>query len=76
MSPTQPAATRAKVWLLWDCTDLVAAFTREPEARQARADLQHRTRCEYGPNPDLLASITLTTAHLQTARPVTGRQRP
>jgi len=70
--PVDPSA----VWLLWDCTDLVAAFTSEADALEARADLEHRVRCEYGPDDDLLAGITLTTACLQTAHPLTGRHRP
>jgi hypothetical protein len=77
MSRGQPVpADQTAVWLLWDCTDLVAAFTSEADAIQARADLQHRVRCEYGPGDDLQAGITLTTAWLQTAHPRTGRHRP
>lgn len=54
-----PAAAQ-RVWLVCDCEDLVACCNTEDEAVEARADLQHRLDCDYGPDPDLRESITIT----------------
>lgn len=56
---TSPAAAE-RVWLVRDCEDLVACCDTEDEAVEARADLQHRRDCDYGPDPDLRESITIT----------------
>lgn len=62
-APTPVSADRQPVWLLWDCADLVAVFDTEADAYEARADLQHRLLCDYGPNLELLETLTVTTAH-------------
>ena len=72
----RPAAPRQRIWLVWDCCDVVAAVDTEHDAQEARADLQHQLLCEYGPNLELIESITITTAHVQTARPAPARMRP
>ena len=65
----EPAARLQPVWLVWDCCDVIAAFNTERDAQDARADLQHQLLCQYGPDVELLESITITTAHVQTPRP-------
>ena len=60
----QPAPPRQAIWLLWDCADLVAGYDTEQDAQEARADLQHRLLCEYGPDLELRVSLTVTTAAL------------
>ncbi len=59
------------VWLLWDCTDPVGLFTSEAAALESRADLQHWLLCNCGPIPELLETITITTAPLDPQRPAT-----
>lgn len=49
-----------RVWLVRDCEDLVACCDTEDEAVEARADLQHWLACDYGPDPYLRESITIT----------------
>lgn len=66
-TPCRPPTDR--VWLIWNCDDIVGSYRTEHDAREARADLQHELLCQYGPDIALLESITITTAHLQTARP-------
>lgn len=63
----EPAARLQAVWLVWDCCDVLAAFNTERDAQDARADLQHQLLCEYGPDVELLESITITTAYVQAA---------
>ena len=52
-----------RVWLVWNCHDIAGSYSTEHAAREARADLQHQLLCQYGPDADLLESITITTAH-------------
>lgn len=69
-------APPARVWLLWDCADPIGIFDSEHDARQAQADLQHRLLCEFGPDPDLLETIAVTTAMVQTSWPAPEPARP
>ncbi len=62
-----PSPTADLVWLLWDCTDPVGVFTTRAAALESRADLQHQLLCDYGPNPELLETITITTARVPAA---------
>ena len=59
-------ASVTRVWLVWNCHDIVGSYSTEHAAREARADLQHQLLCQYGPDADLLESITITTAHVPT----------
>lgn len=59
-------ASVTRVWLVWNCHDIAGSYSTEHAAREARADLQHQLLCEYGPDADLLQSITITTAHVPT----------
>ncbi len=63
------------IWLVWDCCDVVAAFDTERAAHEALADLQHRLLCQYGPNIELLDSITITTADVRCARTLPAQAR-
>lgn len=63
-SPVPASVTR--VWLVWNCHDIVGSYSTEHAAREARADLQHQLLCQYGPDIELLESITITTAHIPT----------
>ena len=56
-------ASVTRVWLVWSCHDIAGSYSTEHAAREARADLQHQLLCQYGPDADLLESITITTAH-------------
>lgn len=62
-------ASVTRVWLVWNCHDIAGSYSTEHAAIEARADLQHQLLYEYGPNDELLESITITSTHLQTARP-------
>ena len=59
-------ASVTRVWLVWSCHDIAGSYSTEHAAREARADLQHQLLCQYGPDADLLESITITTAHVPT----------
>lgn len=72
----RPLPPTAVVWLLWDCTDPVGVFTSEAAALESRADLQHRLLCDHGPIPELLETITITTALLDPQRPATIQAHP
>lgn len=76
-SPSEmPGLASVRVWLLWDCTDLVGCSTTEAEAVEARADLRQQLRHEYGPDQHLLDSVTITPVLLDPATPITpGRPR-
>ena len=63
--PPVPASL-TRVWLVWNCHDIAGSYSTEHAAREARADLQHQLLCQYGPDADLLESITITTAHVPT----------
>lgn len=63
-SPMPASVTR--VWLVWNCHDIAGSYSTERAALEARADLQHQLLCQYGPDADLLESITITTAHVPT----------
>ncbi len=69
--PVTVATNRRTVWLLWDCADLVAAYDTEHDAQEARADLQHQLLCAYGPDIQLLESITVTPAAVHANDPAT-----
>ena len=60
--PPAPASV-TRVWLVWNCHDIAGSYSTAHAAREARADLQHQLLCQYGPDADLLESITITTAH-------------
>ena len=62
------SASEQRVWLVWDCQDLIACYLSEQEATEARADLQHQLRCAHGPDLELSASITISSATLEPAR--------
>ena len=62
--PVNASVTR--VWLLWNCHDIAGSYSTERAALEARADIQHQLLCQYGPDADLLESITITTAHVPT----------
>ena len=47
----------------WGPHDPVGA---EHAALEARADVQHQLLCQYGPDAELLESVTITTAHVPT----------
>lgn len=57
-------ASVARVWLVWSCHDIVGSYSTEHAARGARADLQHKLLCQFGPDADLLESITIATSHV------------
>ena len=59
-------ASVTRVWLVWNCHDIAGSYSTKHAALEARADLQHQLRCQYGPDADLLESITITTAHVPT----------
>jgi hypothetical protein len=59
-------ASVTRVWLVWNCHDIAGSYSTERAALEARADLQHQLLCRYGPDADLLESITITTAHVPT----------
>lgn len=64
--PHPVPASVTRVWLVWNCHDIAGSYSTEHAAREARADLQHQLLCQYGPDADLLESITITTAHVPT----------
>ncbi len=66
--PHPVPASVTRVWLVWNCHDIAGSYSTEHAAREARADLQHQLLCQYGPDADLLESITITTAHVPTKR--------
>ncbi|HRC13739.1 MAG TPA: hypothetical protein PLX68_12745 [Dermatophilaceae bacterium] len=59
-------ASVTRVWLVWNCHDIAGSYSTERAALEARADIQHQLLCQYGPDADLLESITITTAHVPT----------
>lgn len=59
-------ASVTRVWLVWNGHDIAGSYSLEHAAREARADLQHQLLCQYGPDADLLESITITIAHVPT----------
>ncbi len=63
--PPAPASV-TRVWLVWNCHDIAGSYATEHAALEARADLQHQLLCQFGPEADLLESITTTTAHVPT----------
>lgn len=63
--PMVPSSV-TRVWMVWNCHDIVGSDSTEHAARQARADLHHHLLCQYGPDAELLESITITTAHVPT----------
>ncbi|HRC13169.1 MAG TPA: hypothetical protein PLX68_09870 [Dermatophilaceae bacterium] len=63
--PSRPGSA-ARVWLVWNCDELVGCFVSEHDAREARTDQQHQLLCEYGPDAELLESITISAAHVPT----------
>lgn len=63
--PPMPASV-TRVWLVWNCHDIAGCYSTEHAALEARADLQHQLLCQFGPDADLLESITITTAHVPT----------
>ena len=64
--PHPVPASVTRVWLVWNCHDIAGSYSTEQSALEARADLQHQMLCQYDPDPDLLESITITTAHVPT----------
>lgn len=72
-TPCRPPTDR--VWLIWNCDDIVGSYRTEHDAREARADLQHRLLCQYGPDVELLESIAITTVHVQKACSARGLVR-
>ena len=67
LAATHPVpASVTRVWLVWNCHDIAGSYSTEHAALEARADLQHQLLCQYGPDADLLESITITTAHVPT----------
>ena len=64
--PHPVPASVTRVWLVWSCHDIAGSYSTEHAALEARADLQHQLLCQYGPDADLLQSITITTAHVPT----------
>lgn len=66
-------APEQRVWIVWDCQDLIACYLSEQEAVEARADLQHQLRCGHGPDLELSGSITISSATLDAGQAaVTG----
>jgi hypothetical protein len=63
--PPVPASV-TRVWLVWNCHDIAGSYSTERAALEARTALQHQLLCQYGPDADLLESITITTAHVPT----------
>lgn len=59
-------ASVTRVWLVWNCHDIAGSYSTQHAAREARADLQHQLLYQYGPDAELLESITITTAHVPT----------
>jgi hypothetical protein len=57
-----------RVWLVWNCDELVGYYASEQQASEVRTDLQHQLLCEYGPDAQLLESITITAALVPTGR--------
>lgn len=62
------AAAPGRAWLVCDCADLIGVFDSVHAALEARADLQHRLLCQYGPDIDLLESITVTAVAVNTVQ--------
>ncbi len=60
-----PAVPGHQIWIVWDCADPVACFLTRHEAAEAQADLRHQILCEYGPDPELMQSVTVSTAILE-----------
>ncbi|WP_281965053.1 hypothetical protein [Serinicoccus marinus] len=70
------AAVAVQAWLVWNCTDLVDCYPTEAEALEAQADLRQQIHRDYGSDPELQESITITTATLQPLGTTpTGRTR-
>ncbi|WP_313024075.1 hypothetical protein [Mobilicoccus sp.] len=65
-----------RVWLLWNCDDIIGTYRSELDAQEARADLQHQLLCDYGLHIELLESITITTADIRCVRPAALQARP
>lgn len=65
-APTESAAPD-RVWLVWDCTDLAGVFATANAALEARADAQHQLLCQYGPDIEVLETITITDVALTTS---------
>lgn len=66
-----PEPAPVRVWLVWDCTELVGCSTTEAEAVEAQADLRQQLRHDYGPDKQLMDSITITPVLLDPATPIT-----
>ena len=64
-----------RVWLLWNCDDILGTYRTEHDVQEARADIQHQLLCDYGPHTELLESITITTADIRCARPAALQAR-
>ena len=64
--PRPVPASVTRVWRVWNGHDNAGSYSTEHAAREARADLQHQLLCQYGPDADLLESITITAAHVPT----------
>jgi len=56
-----------RVWLVWDCTDLVGVYESERAARTAQTDAQFELLCTIGPDVDLLETITVSSTVLNTS---------
>lgn len=67
-----PAVPGHQVWIVWDCADPVACFLTRHDAAEAQADLRHQILCEYGPDPELMESVTVSTAILEPAKGATA----
>ncbi|GAA1763456.1 hypothetical protein [Nostocoides vanveenii] len=67
-----PAVPGHQIWIVWDCADPVACFLTRHEAAEAQADLRHQILCEYGPDPELMQSVTVSTAILEPTRCATA----
>ena len=55
------------MWLVCDCTDLAGVFATANAALEARADAQHQLLCQYGPDIEVLETITITDVALTTS---------
>ncbi|ANS79331.1 hypothetical protein SGUI_1935 [Serinicoccus hydrothermalis] len=68
-----PSLTGTRVWLMWDCADLIGSYTTESAARAEHADLQDQLRTDYGEGAQPLDSLTITTAYVSTSCPGQAR---
>ena len=67
LADRRPApASVTRVWLVWSCHEIAGSYSTEHAAREAHADLQHQLLCQYGPDADVLESITITAAGVPT----------